>query len=493
MENWPMTNKNLSLKTAIDKLSSARVICVGDVMLDKFVYGEIERISPEAPIPVLRCISETSMLGGGGNVARNIIGLGGYCKFISVVGKDAAGKELISQVGKLKNLDARLITDPNRQTSIKTRFIASNQQVMRADTETIEPITRETEKLVLDAVSREADTFAAIVLADYGKGVLSDGLAQKILKFAKTNKIPVVVDPQGSNYLNYANAAIITPNKKELREATGLAVETTEDTVAAARELMKNKNIKAVLATRSADGMTLVHSSGKYDHFPAQAREVFDVSGAGDTVAACLATCIAAKIPIDVSVKLANAAAGIVVAKMGTAVAYTEDLLESITDNKAEDKEKKVQNLQSLSKTIIEWRKMGYVIGFTNGCFDLLHDGHLHLIREAKKRCDFLIIGLNSDESVKMLKGESRPIENQQQRAKNLSKMEEVDAIAIFNTETPENIIKDLNPDILIKGGDYNKTDIVGSKFVIENGGSVEVIDLLPGFSTTKIINKRMK
>ncbi|MAQ02935.1 MAG: hypothetical protein CMM20_01120 [Rhodospirillaceae bacterium] len=219
-----MTNNSLSLKTAIDKLSSAKVICVGDVMLDKFIYGEIERISPEAPIPVLRCISETSMLGGGGNVARNIIGLGGYCKFVSVVGKDSAGKELISQVGKLKNLDARLITDPKRQTSIKTRFIASNQQVMRADTETIEPITSETEKLVLDAISREAGDFSAIVLADYGKGVLSDGLAKKVLSFAKTNKIPVVVDPQGSDYFEYDNAAIVTPNKKELKEATGLAV-----------------------------------------------------------------------------------------------------------------------------------------------------------------------------------------------------------------------------------------------------------------------------
>ena len=490
MENWPMTNNSLSLKTAIDKLSSAKVICVGDVMLDKFVYGEIERISPEAPIPVLRCISETSMLGGGGNVARNIIGLGGYCKFISVVGKDAAGKELISQVGKLKNLDARLITDPNRQTSIKTRFIASNQQVMRADTETIEPITRETEKLVLDAVSREADTFAAIVLADYGKGVLSDGLAQKILKFAKTNKIPVVVDPQGSNYLNYANAAIITPNKKELREATGLAVETTEDTVAAARELMKNKNIKAVLATRSADGMTLVHSSGKYDHFPAQAREVFDVSGAGDTVAACLATCIAAKIPIDVSVKLANAAAGIVVAKMGTAVAYTEDLLESITDNKAEDKEKKVQNLQSLSKTIIEWRKMGYVIGFTNGCFDLIHPGHLSVIQKAKSLCDRLIVAVNSDVSIKAIKGTKRPIQNQNTRMTILSALSAVDVVIKFDTTTPTDLIKKLQPDKFFKGSDYINTEIPESKIVEAYGGEVVFVDLIEGHSTTSTIDQ---
>ena len=490
MENCPMTNNSLSLKTAIDKLSNARVICVGDVMLDKFVYGEIERISPEAPIPVLRCISETSMLGGGGNVARNIIGLGGYCKFISVVGKDAAGKELISQVGKLKNLDARLITDPNRQTSIKTRFIASNQQVMRADTETIEPITRETEKLVLDAVSREADTFAAIVLADYGKGVLSDGLAQKILKFAKTNKIPVVVDPQGSNYLNYANAAIITPNKKELREATGLAVETTEDTVAAARELMKNKNIKAVLATRSADGMTLVHSSGKYDHFPAQAREVFDVSGAGDTVAACLATCIAAKIPIDVSVKLANAAAGIVVAKMGTAVAYTEDLLESITDNKAEDKEKKVQNLQSLSKTIIEWRKMGYVIGFTNGCFDLIHPGHLSVIQKAKSLCDRLIVAVNSDVSIKAIKGTKRPIQNQNTRMTILSALSAVDIVIKFDTKTPTDLIKKLQPDKFFKGSDYINTEIPESKIVEAYGGEVVFVDLIEGHSTTSTIDQ---
>ena len=485
-----MTNNSLSLKTAIDKLSNARVICVGDVMLDKFVYGEIERISPEAPIPVLRCISETSMLGGGGNVARNIIGLGGYCKFISVVGKDAAGKELISQVGKLKNLDARLITDPNRQTSIKTRFIASNQQVMRADTETIEPITRETEKLVLDAVSREADTFAAIVLADYGKGVLSDGLAQKILKFAKTNKIPVVVDPQGSNYLNYANAAIITPNKKELREATGLAVETTEDTVAAARELMKNRNIKAVLATRSADGMTLVHSSGKYDHFPAQAREVFDVSGAGDTVAACLATCIAAKIPIDVSVKLANAAAGIVVAKMGTAVAYTEDLLESITDNKAEDKEKKVQNLQSLSKAIIEWRKMGYVIGFTNGCFDLIHPGHLSVIQKAKSLCDRLIVAVNSDVSIKAIKGTKRPIQNQNTRMTILSALSAVDIVIKFDTKTPTDLIKKLQPDKFFKGSDYINTEIPESKIVKAYGGEVVFVDLIEGHSTTSTIDQ---
>ena len=485
-----MTNNSLSLKTAIDKLSNARVICVGDVMLDKFVYGEIERISPEAPIPVLRCISETSMLGGGGNVARNIIGLGGYCKFISVVGKDAAGKELISQVGKLKNLDARLITDPNRQTSIKTRFIASNQQVMRADTETIEPITRETEKLVLDAVSREADTFSAIVLADYGKGVLSDGLAQKILKFAKTNKIPVVVDPQGSNYLNYANAAIITPNKKELREATGLAVETTEDTVAAARELMKNRNIKAVLATRSADGMTLVHSSGKYDHFPAQAREVFDVSGAGDTVAACLATCIAAKIPIDVSVKLANAAAGIVVAKMGTAVAYTEDLLESITDNKAEDKEKKVQNLQSLSKAIIEWRKMGYVIGFTNGCFDLIHPGHLSVIQKAKSLCDRLIVAVNSDVSIKAIKGTKRPIQNQNTRMTILSALSAVDIVIKFDTKTPTDLIKKLQPDKFFKGSDYINTEIPESKIVKAYGGEVVFVDLIEGHSTTSTIDQ---
>ena len=488
-----MTNNSLSLKTAIDKLSSAKVICVGDIMLDKFIYGEIERISPEAPIPVLRCISETSMLGGGGNVARNIIGLGGYCKFVSVVGKDSAGKELISQVGKLKNLDARLITDPNRQTSIKTRFIASNQQVMRADTETIEPITSETEKLVLDAISREAGDFSAIVLADYGKGVLSDGLAQKILSLAKTNKIPVVVDPQGSNYFEYDNASIVTPNKKELQEATGLAVETTEDIVAAAMKLMKAKNIKAVLATRSADGMTLVHSNGNYDHYPAQAREVFDVSGAGDTVAACLATCIAANIPIDVSVKLANAAAGIVVAKMGTAVAYNDDLLGSITDIGAEENEKKVHSLQSLSKTIIEWKKMGYLVGFTNGCFDLIHPGHLSVIQKAKSLCDRLIVAVNSDVSIKAIKGEKRPIQNQNTRMAILSALSAVDVVIKFDSKTPTDLIKKLEPDKFFKGSDYIDAEIPESKIVESYGGEVVFVDLIEGHSTTSTINQIKK
>ena len=488
-----MTNNSLSLKTAIDKLSSAKVICVGDVMLDKFIYGEIERISPEAPIPVLRCISETSMLGGGGNVARNIIGLGGYCKFVSVVGKDSAGKELISQVGKLKNLDARLITDPKRQTSIKTRFIASNQQVMRADTETIEPITSETEKLVLDAISREAGDFSAIVLADYGKGVLSDGLAQKILSLAKTNKIPVVVDPQGSNYFEYDNASIVTPNKKELQEATGLAVETTEDIVAAAMKLMKAKNIKAVLATRSADGMTLVHSNGNYDHYPAQAREVFDVSGAGDTVAACLATCIAANIPIDVSVKLANAAAGIVVAKMGTAVAYNDDLLGSITDIGAEENEKKVHSLQSLSKTIIEWKKMGYLVGFTNGCFDLIHPGHLSVIQRAKSLCDRLIVAVNSDVSIKAIKGEKRPIQNQNTRMAILSALSAVDVVIKFDSKTPTDLIKKLEPDKFFKGSDYIDAEIPESKIVESYGGEVVFVDLIEGHSTTSTINQIKK
>tara|TARA_Y100001934_G_scaffold43869_1_gene52923 strand:- start:957 stop:2435 length:1479 start_codon:yes stop_codon:yes gene_type:complete len=488
-----MTNNSLSLKTAIDKLSSAKVICVGDVMLDKFIYGEIERISPEAPIPVLRCISETSMLGGGGNVARNIIGLGGYCKFVSVVGKDSAGKELISQVGKLKNLDARLITDPKRQTSIKTRFIASNQQVMRADTETIEPITSETEKLVLDAISREASDFSAIVLADYGKGVLSDGLAQKILSMAKTNKIPVVVDPQGSNYFEYDNASIVTPNKKELQEATGLAVETTEDIVAAAMKLMKAKNIKAVLATRSADGMTLVHSNGNYDHYPAQAREVFDVSGAGDTVAACLATCIAANIPIDVSVKLANAAAGIVVAKMGTAVAYNDDLLGSITDIGAEENEKKVHSLQSLSKTIIEWKKMGYLVGFTNGCFDLIHPGHLSVIQKAKSLCDRLIVAVNSDVSIKAIKGEKRPIQNQNTRMAILSALSAVDVVIKFDSKTPTDLIKKLEPDKFFKGSDYIDAEIPESKIVESYGGEVVFVDLIEGHSTTSTINQIKK
>ena len=303
----------------------------------------------------------------------------------------------------------------------------------------------------------------------------------------------MVVDPQGSNYFEYDNASIVTPNKKELQEATGLAVETTEDIVAAAMKLMKAKNIKAVLATRSADGMTLVHSNGNYDHYPAQAREVFDVSGAGDTVAACLATCIAANIPIDVSVKLANAAAGIVVAKMGTAVAYNDDLLGSITDIGAEENEKKVHSLQSLSKTIIEWKKMGYLVGFTNGCFDLIHPGHLSVIQRAKSLCDRLIVAVNSDVSIKAIKGEKRPIQNQNTRMAILSALSAVDVVIKFDSKTPTDLIKKLEPDKFFKGSDYIDAEIPESKIVESYGGEVVFVDLIEGHSTTSTINQIKK
>ena len=482
-----------SLISCVEKLQEGRVLCIGDVMLDRFVYGSVERISPEAPIPVFHILNDAVMLGGAGNVARNIAGLGGKTRFISVIGNDQAGRDLTTQIGKLENLDARLITDVSRKTSIKTRYIASGQQMLRADEETISPIGDDIKKSVLEAALIGLENFSALVLADYGKGILSNGIAGELIQMARLRNIPVIVDPQGNNYDNYMGATLVTPNRKELGDATGLPTNTTDEIVAAAARLARKSGIDAVLATRSHDGMTLVRNSHNFKHFQAEAKEIFDVSGAGDTVVACIATAVSAGVSMEHAVVLANTAAGIVVGKVGTAVAYVEDLSNALQQRGYLANRVKIVDLALALERVKIWRNQGYKVGFTNGCFDLVHPGHIGVLSEAKAACDKLIVGLNSDKSTKRLKGNNRPIQNENARAAVLAALESVDLVIVFQEDIPAVLIDTLQPEVFIKGSDYDIEQIPEARLVENYGGKIILAEFKDGYSTSETIAKIVK
>ena len=480
----------ISRQVHVGALSGARVVCVGDVMLDRFVYGQVERISPEAPIPVLRVKDERSMLGGAGNVARNLAALEASVSFVSVVGEDDAGQSLARLFDELDGVTAALLPVSGRPTTIKTRYISMSQQMLRADRETAEAVARETGDAIVASVSTRLGEADILVLSDYGKGVLTPYVCEKLIAAAKTAKVPVLVDPKGRDYARYHGADLITPNRQELSEASGLPVDSDEAVVAAAQALMTKTEIGAVVATRSEDGMSVVVRKGEPHHFPAEAREVFDVSGAGDTVVATLAAALSGGLSLPQAALLANAAAGIVVGKVGTAVVYRDELEGKLRDKELSGIEEKVVSLPTACDHVAGWQAGELKVGFTNGCFDLLHPGHVTLLEKSRALCDRLVVGLNSDASVKRLKGEDRPVQPDIARATVLAALGSVDLVVIFEEETPAELIEALRPDVLIKGGDYTVETIVGADFVQANGGRVEIIDLVEGFSTTKTIEK---
>jgi len=475
----------------IDSLSSARVLCVGDVMLDRFVYGAVDRVSPEAPIPILRIERESAMLGGAGNVAANVMALGAGCRFISVIGDDGAGAELRRLVAGELGDDAGMVAQPGRQTTVKTRFIGGRQQLLRADAETVAPIAADSANLVSGMVRDALFDVGAVILSDYGKGVLTDKLLARVIAVARTAGLPVVVDPKGSDYRRYKGASIVTPNRKELMEATGMPADTDEQVAAACRRIIETCGIDAVLATRSERGMSVVTKDGLVAHLPAEAREVFDVSGAGDTVVATLTAALSAGVPLEDAARLANLAAGIVVGKVGTAVVRAPELLEALHTQEWRHGEAKVATREQAAECAERWRLRGKRVGFTNGCFDLLHPGHVSLLSQAKAACDVLVVGLNSDESVQRLKGPTRPVQSETARATVLASMAPVDLVVIFGEDTPEQLIKALRPDVLVKGADYTIDKVVGADFVQSYGGKVVLADLVAGQSTTNTI-KRM-
>ena len=480
------------LVVLVSRLARARVLVVGDVMVDHFHYGDVERISPEAPIPVLRVEREDTMLGGAGNVVRNLRSLEAGARFITVTGKDPAGRDIARLIKKQGVRDAPLIDD-ERRTSTKTRYIAGVQQVLRADRETTAPLGPKVEAKLIRAASSALRTCRTVVLSDYGKGVLSAGAVKKIIRLAAKMKKTVIVDPKGTDFSRYGGAGLITPNRRELAEAAGIEIASDADVVRAAKRLIKRNRFSAVLVTRSAGGMTIVTADGRFKHLAAEAREVFDVSGAGDTVVATVAAALAAGADLDQAAALANTAAGIVVGKVGTASVFAADLIAALHHHDLTSAEAKVLSEDQVKDRIGQWRRAGLKVGFTNGCFDLLHPGHVSLLKQARRACGRLVVGLNSDASVGGLKGDGRPVQSEAARATVLASLASVDAVVIFAEPTPLKLIKALKPDVLVKGADYDFSSVVGADVVKKYGGTVKLAKLEPGHSTSATIARMGK
>ena len=474
----------------LERLRGVRVLCVGDAMLDRFVYGSADRISPEAPIPVLKIGREVSMLGGAGNVARNLAAIGARPSFVAVVGDDTPGRDLTRLLGEHSDIDPCLVVEQGRQTTIKTRFFASSQQLLRADIETDAPLAESTQNEILSRAKGLLDQVQALVLSDYGKGVLSPAVCQALIAKARQRGIPIIVDPKGADWSRYRGATIVTPNRKELAEASRMPTDTDDAIIAAARSVMEAWGIEGVLATRSQDGMTLVVGGTEPHHLPAQAREVFDVSGAGDTVVATFASVIAASGTAVDGARIANVAAGIVVGKVGTAVAYADEVISALHHGDLWTGEAKVAGIDAAKSIVEDWRRKGLKVGFTNGCFDLLHPGHVSLLAQAKAACDRLVVGLNSDASVSRLKGPTRPVQSEAARATVLASLATVDLVVIFGEDTPLQAIETLLPDVLVKGADYTVDTVVGGDVVRSRGGQVVLAKLVDGHSTTRTVKR---
>ncbi len=483
------------LASLIDALAGVRVLCVGDVMVDHFRYGSVDRISPEAPIPVLRLEREETMLGGAGNVVRNLVALGATARFVTVVGDDADGQE-VTRLMMEQGLDDAPLVDGGRRTTTKTRFVADGQQILRADQESTTPLAEDMRKSLIRAATDAMEGYSALVLSDYGKGVLDDGVAADLIAAAAKAHIPVIVDPKGTDYSRYTGAALLTPNRRELQAATSLPTDGDDAIAAAGRTLMKQTKVGAVLCTRGADGMTLIDGAagiGDVTHLAAEARDVFDVSGAGDTVVAVLAAVLAAGGELADAAALANVAAGIVVGKAGTATVHAADVIAALHHQDLSTAEAKVVSLNGALDAIAGWRRQGHKVAFTNGCFDLLHPGHVSLLSKARAAADRLVVGLNSDASTLRLKGADRPIQPEASRAVVLASLATVDRVVIFADDTPQALIEALRPDVLVKGADYSLDEVVGAELVESYGGKVLLVELEEGHSTTATIARMGK
>ena len=482
-----MDDVRLTALTAhLPGLSAARVVCIGDVMLDRFVYGDVVRLSPEAPIPVCRVNDETAMLGGAGNVVRNLVSLGATVDFVTVAGADDIGEDVALLLRNLTGVTPVIVTDPGRRTTSKTRYVAGGQQLLRADRETTTPVSPETAVQLGAAVTAVLEKAGVLIVSDYAKGVVTDGLMADLIAAAKKTGATVVVDPKSRNFGRYAGAALITPNLKELCEAADEELSSEDAIASAARRLLAENGIGAMLVTRGAQGMSLV-TSDTAEHFASRAREVFDVSGAGDTVVATLAAALATGVAMSDAALLANVAAGIVVGKAGTAVVYVDDLRSELGQPMS-GASKVPQTFDAALDQIRTWQAKGEKVGFTNGCFDLLHPGHVSLLSQARAACDRLVVGLNSDASVRRLKGENRPMQTEGARAAVLGSLECVDLVVVFDEDTPERLLHEVKPNVLVKGADYTIDTVVGADFVQAYGGKIVLAELVPGFSTTATI-----
>jgi D-beta-D-heptose 7-phosphate kinase/D-beta-D-heptose 1-phosphate adenosyltransferase len=452
----------------------SKILVIGDLMIDHYIMGDCSRISPEAPVQVVNVKDEKSVLGGAGNVVNNILSLGGSADILSVVG-DCTNTLHLQQLLAENNIsDEFLIVERGRISSKKTRIIASKQQVVRYDSESVADISSANEKALFELFTKIIANYKVVILSDYGKGVLTDTLTHRIITLATKHNIKVLVDPKGDDYAKYSGAYLLTPNKSEAEKALQLTI-SAENVELAAKKLKDDYNLTHSLITLSEGGIAVFDKRLRIH--PTKAREVFDVSGAGDSVIASLAIKLCENDDIDKAIKFANLVAGVVVAKIGTATATLDEVYA------------KQHNIKTFAeiKTISEHLKnQGKKIVFTNGCFDILHLGHIKYLEEAKNLGDILIVGVNADSSVRRLKGESRPINLEFDRAYLLNALNAVDFVVIFDEETPYNLIQTITPDVLVKGGDYKDKEVVGSDIA----KTTHLIEFVDGKSTTSIIEK---
>lgn len=471
----------------LQSLHGKRVLVLGDVMLDTFVYGHCTRISPEAPIPVIRIEREDVMLGGAGNVARNIAALGGEAVLIGIVGDDAAGATFLAKVAEEPGIFADLVTD-GRPTTQKIRYVAAQQQMLRAD---IEKSHVADHAMLLAAFARQLDAADAVVLSDYAKGVLSPTLLIEAIAMARALGKPIIADPKSADVSRYNGVTLLTPNAGEAAIAAGLACDEDDNVRKVSERLLDAMpDSPAILITRGPRGMTLARRGEPIMHLPALAREVFDVSGAGDTVVATLAISLAADVDVAEAAELANVAAGKAVSKPGTAVVTIDELVEELQHDHLLSTDSKVVTLEQAQRIVAGWRRRGARIGFTNGCFDLVHPGHISQLTQARATCDHLVVGLNTDASVQTLKGPIRPIQNETSRSIVLASLVPVDLVILFGDDTPIRLIETLRPDVLIKGKDYTVEQIAGADVVLGYGGEIFLADLVSGHSTSDIIDR---
>lgn len=466
------------------KETTPKILVVGDLMIDHYLWGNCERISPEAPVAIVDIARETTVLGGAGNVINNLKALGAEVSVSSVIGNDDNGQELMSM---LKSIDVdctNLIIDEDRKTSKKSRVIAVSQQVLRYDNESKEEIADSCVDSILNSLSGDIDKYDIVILSDYGKGVLTRELCEKVINLSNSNGIKVLVDPKGSDFTKYRGAYLLTPNKKEAVLATNIEIKDEESLKEALLKLKNECDLDVSLITLSEDGIATYENELKIS--PTVAKEVFDVTGAGDTVIASIAFALSAGKTIEETAAFSNLAAGVVVGKIGSATVTLDEIEEYEASLHKSTSDAHIKSFDEINALVKRYKQNGKKVVFTNGCFDILHVGHVKYLQVAKSFGDVLIVGLNSDESVSRLKGPSRPINIAEDRAYLLAALEAVDFVVPFSEDTPYELIKMISPDVLVKGGDYKGKDVVGTEFAKE----LKLVDFVDGKSTTKTIQK---
>ncbi|MCD7956953.1 MAG: D-glycero-beta-D-manno-heptose 1-phosphate adenylyltransferase [Lachnospiraceae bacterium] len=473
----------------LNKIKAKNILVIGDVMLDTYYTGEVKRISPEAPVPVFHKQEQRSVLGGAANVAANLVAAGQNVYMMAVVGKDETADRLKKSF-KDKGIDTSLVMSLERNTTEKIRFLAdNNQQVLRLDIEDTDVLSDANIRVLLDALKEQISSFDLIVLSDYMKGLLNFGFTQGVLQLARKHHVPAIIDVKDPKIEKYKGAFLLKPNKKELHELTAMPTSNDEEIINASEYLRKSCECEYILTTCGSRGMVLVGDGAPY-FIECAKQEVYDVTGAGDTTIAYLAACIVNGFSLREAVDVSNCAAGIQVSKVGTSSVYWNEVREYLINQK-----------QGIAHKLLSWDALdefragnaGKKVVFTNGCFDILHIGHIRYLQEASKLGDTLVIGLNSDASVKRLKGSKRPVNSQSDRAEVLCALEFVDYVIVFDEDTPYELIKKIQPNVLVKGGDYKPGEVVGKDIVEKNGGELVLVPLVEGKSTTRIIEKMTK